>query len=149
MTRDALAALDRALATVPDGRFDEQPVPAQKAVGPMIAHTYQAAAMCARAARLGRLEESDMAGIGDPEGTLTRVDIEGMAATAREEITAAIDAMTPEAADRTIEFFFGPTATGLQTTSIGYSETLHHRGQVVSFLRLMGLEPPNIYEGQM
>lgn len=149
MTLDALDPLDQALASVPDDRLGEQPVPEQMPVGQMIGHAYRAAAMCARAARLGRMEEADMEGLGDPEGAETRADLEAMGMTAREELTATMEAMTPEAADRMIEFFFGISATGLQSTSIGYSETLHHRGQVISFLRLMGLEPPNIYEGQM
>ena len=89
-----------------------------------------------------------MAGIPDPENTSERSGIEGIAAVARAELASAIADMTSDLADTKIDFFFGFSATGLQSTSIGYSELLHHRGQVVTFIRLMGMEPPNIYEGQ-
>lgn len=147
MTLDGLLALDRALDLVPDERLGEEAVPGQMPIGILIGHTYQATAMCARAARIGRLNEEDMDGIPDPESTSGRANLEGLAAVARAEIAAAVDAMTSEAADTMIDFYFGFSATGLQSTSIGYSELLHHRGQVMTHLRAMGIEPPDVYAG--
>lgn len=149
MTLAGLDPLDRALELVPDERLGEEVVAGQMPIGTLIAHAYQATAMCARAARIGRMEEGDMVGISDPETTAERSEIDGLAAIARSELGAAIEQMTPEAADKMIDFYFGFSATGLQATSIGYSELLHHRGQVITFLRLMGIEPPNVYEGQI
>jgi len=146
-TLAALDPVDRALALIPDDRLAERPVEMQLPVGALIAHIYQAAAMCARATRLGRMTASDMEGIGEPEKASGRADIEAIGVTARAEIATAIDAMTADTADRVIEFYFGISATGLEAASIGYSELVHHRGQVTSFLRMMGLEPPSIYEG--
>ncbi|MDX1396344.1 MAG: DinB family protein [Gemmatimonadota bacterium] len=147
MTLAALRPLDRVLALVPDDRIAEEVVAGQMPVGTLIGHTYQAVATLVRGSRLGHLDEADMEGIPDPEGVTERQVLMELAAVARAEVTAALDSVTPETADALVDFFFGFSATGLQATSIAYSELLHHRGQAVTFLRVMGIEPPDIYEG--
>lgn len=143
----ALGPLDRVLALVPDDRIAEEVVPGQMPIGTLVGHTYQAVATLVRGSRLGHLDEEDMEGIPDPEGVADRQQLVELAAIARAEVTAAIQGVSPETADALIDFFFGFSATGLQATSIAYSELLHHRGQAVTFLRVMGIEPPDIYEG--
>ena len=61
MTHGALASLMRTLDAVPDERLGDQPVPEQFPVGKMIEHAFGAVAFTARAIRLGKCEESDIA----------------------------------------------------------------------------------------
>ena len=105
--------------------------------------------MCSRAVRLGRCEEADIADIGsEEEAAKSKEGIRAVADTARRETERLLAELDDEALTRNIDFFFGHSASGLDTVAIGYGELLHHRGQVQSFLRVMGFEPPNVY-GEM
>lgn len=148
VTLQAMDHLNRALETVPDDRLGEQPVPEQLPVGKMIEHALGAVAFTSRAIRMGKCDESDVADLmreDDATGTRPRIrEIEGIA---RSEIEATLARLDPEIATRTISYWFGWELTGLETASLGHQELCHHRGQVQSFLRLLGYEPPDIYAG--
>lgn len=146
-TLAAMNPLERALETIPEECLGERPVPEQQPVGPMIAHAFAAVAMCARAVRLGRGEEADFADLGNEgEAGRTNDGIRAMAETARNEVEATLRELDGEVASRIIEFYFGWKVSGVDAVDMGYAELLHHRGQVQSFLRLMGLEPPDVYD---
>ena len=146
-TLQAMGPLDQALQTVPEDRLGERPVPEQYPVGVMIGHAFQAVGMTSRSARTGKCEEGDLADFPDPEKVgESRAGLTELGKMVRDETLALLDELQEEHVTRTIKFYFGYEATGLDTINIGYGELLHHRGQVQSFLRLMGLEPPSIYE---
>ena len=145
-TRAGLESLGQVLEVVPDERLDEQPVPDQMPVGKMIEHAYGAAAFTARSIRLGRCDETDIADLKmDEADTGTRLRIEEVAAIAAAEISATLAELDEQVATRTIEYWFGWSLTGLDTAALGLQEVTHHRGQIQSFLRLMGYDPPDIY----
>ncbi len=143
----AMNPLDRALAAVPDDRLGERPVPEQYPVGLMIAHAFQAVGMCARSIRRGVCTEADVAALGDPESAgRDRARIGEIGRRARAEVRSTLKELDPPMATRTIDFYFGYEASATETAALALSELVHHRGQVVSFLRLMGIEPPDVYE---
>ena len=146
MTRMAMDPLVEALDVVSDDQLDEQPVPEQLPVGQMIEHALGAVAFTARAIRLGKCEESDVQDLmQDDDSKGTRPRIREIEAITRSEIEATLAELDAEAATRTIPYWFGWALTGLETANLGYQELCHHRGQVQSFLRLMGYEPPDIH----
>jgi uncharacterized damage-inducible protein DinB len=112
----------------------------------MIEHALGAVAFTARAIRLGKCEESDIADLmveDESTGTRSRIrDVEGVARSELESTLAGLDA---DMAANSIDYWFGWQLTGLETAGLGYQELVHHRGQVQSFLRLMGFTPPEIY----
>lgn len=145
----ALKAMDpliAALDLVPDDRLGEQPVPEQVSVGRMIEHAFGSVAFTARAIRLGKCEESDVADLmTEDESMGTRPRIREVESVARSEVESTLSALDPSMAANTINYWFGWQLTGLETAGLGYQELIHHRGQVQSFLRLMGFAPPDIY----
>lgn len=146
VTRRAIDPLMGALDLVPDERLSEQPVPEQHPVGRMIEHALGAVAFTARSIRLGKCEEDDVADLmkeDDSTGTRPRIrEVEGIA---RSELDSTLAALDADMAARTIEYWFGWQLTGLETAGLGHQELIHHRGQVQSFLRLMGYTPPDVY----
>lgn len=146
VTRDALDPLMGALDLVPDERLSEQPVPEQHPIGRMIEHALGAVAFTARALRMGKCEEEDVADLmkeDDSTGTRARIrEVEGIA---RSELESALAGLDADMAANTIEYWFGWQLTGLETAGLGHQELIHHRGQVQSFLRLMGYTPPDLY----
>ena len=146
VTKRGLAPVARALNVVPDEQLADQPVPEQFPIGKMIEHVFGSVAFTARALRMGKCEEGDVADLmGEDEATGTRPRILEMSQIATGELDQALAELDDEAASRTIEFFFGWRLTGVETATLGFQELCHHRGQIQSFLRLMGYEPPDIY----
>jgi len=145
-TLKAMGPLVCALDLVPDDRLAEEPVPEQMAVGKMIQHALGGVAFTARALRLGKCEESDVGDLmRDDDASGTRPRIREIEAIAREEVRGALAELDEDLATRTVAFWWGWNLTGLETASLGYEELVHHRGQVQSFLRLMGYDPPDIH----
>jgi hypothetical protein len=145
-TRRAMDPLIGALDLVPDERLSEQPVPEQLPVGRMIEHAFGAVAFTARAIRLGKCEESDVADLmKEDESTGTRSRIREVEAVARAELESTLAALDANMAAKAIDYWFGWQLTGLETAGLGQQELVHHRGQVQSFLRLMGFTPPDLY----
>lgn len=146
VTRKAIDPLLGALDLVPDERLGEQPVPEQLPVGKMIEHALGAVAFTARSIRMGKCEEADIADLmKEDEATGTRPRIREVEGVARSELESTLAALDADMAANTIEYWFGWRLTGLETAGLGYQELIHHRGQVQSFLRLMGYTPPDIY----
>jgi uncharacterized damage-inducible protein DinB len=145
-TRKAMDPLMGALDLVPDDRLGEQPVPEQLPIGKMIEHALGAVAFTARSIRLGKCEEADIADLmQEDESTGTRPRIREVESAARSELESTLSELDGNMAANTINYWFGWQLTGLETAGLGYQELIHHRGQVQSFLRLMGYAPPDIY----
>ncbi len=143
----ALSPLDRTVRSIPEERLGERPVPGQYPIGVLIAHAYQAVAMMSRAALHGHCDEEDMAELPDPERVGTsHAGLAGLGTVARESVQALLERVDEDHVTRSIAFYFGYEASGLDAINIAYAELLHHRGQVQSFLRLMGLEPQDVYD---
>lgn len=146
VARDAMGPLVAALELVPDDRLGEQPVPEQLPIGKMIEHALGAVAFTARSIRLGKCEESDIADLmQDDDATGTRPRIREIEGVARSELESTLSALDADMAANRIRYWFGWELTGLETAGLGYQELIHHRGQVQSFLRLMGYAPPDIH----
>ena len=145
-TREAMRPLIQALDLVSDDRLGEEPVPEQLSVGKMIQHALGAVAFTARSIRLGKCDESDVADLmANDDSTGTRSRIKETEAISQAEIESTLAALDADMARRTIHYWFGWELTGLQSAGLGYEELVHHRGQVQSFLRLMGYAPPDIH----
>jgi uncharacterized damage-inducible protein DinB len=146
ITSTAMDPLMGALDLVPDGRLGEQPVPEQLPIGRMIEHALGAVAFTARAIRLGKCEESDVADLmAEDESTGTRSRIRDVEKVARSELESTLAGLDADMAANSIDYWFGWQLTGLETAGLGYQELVHHRGQIQSFLRLMGFTPPDLY----
>ncbi len=145
-TLKAMGHVHAVLELVPDEHLDDQPVPEQLPLGKMIEHVYGAVAFTSRSIRRGRCDEGDVADLmTDNDATGTRPRIKEVEAIAREEIQAALAELDADMASRTIDYWFGWSLTGLETAGLGYEELCHHRGQLQSFLRLLGHVPPDIH----
>ncbi len=145
-TLAGMAPLGKVLELVPDDRLRERPVPEQLPVGRMIEHVFGAVAFTARALTLGKCDEGDVADLmRDDEAAGTRERIREVEAAARREVEGALAALDAGMATRTIPYWFGWEISGLETAALGFEELCHHRGQLQSFLRLMGYTPPDIH----
>ena len=145
----------RAIGAFADADLDFRPKPGMRTPRELVFHIYSQEKLLAEAARLGRFTPELAAG-SDPEnaanahalGALKTVaDVQAFAAACHEAATQTFAAMSEEDVARAIESPFG-TYPAWQYFLFAYDEHWHHRGQLYAYLRLLGKEPPMLYDYQ-
>jgi uncharacterized damage-inducible protein DinB len=135
------ATTAKILAATPDANSDYRPSERCMPAAELVWHIASADLMFLE----GILSGSFGKGPEKPEGIVTNAQISGWYA---ENMSAAIEklsAYTPEEAARILDFygFLQEPAAGIVTVAVRHS--IHHRGQLSSYLRPMGGKVPSIY----
>jgi uncharacterized damage-inducible protein DinB len=164
MTRDQLLARRdyfnmvhgvtvRAIATLADQDLDFRPRARLRTPRELIFHIYAQEKLIAEAARDGRFTIEAAKG-SNPEDPSNASAVAALA-TVRDAVTFANDchdaaeaifrSMSDDDLARLVESPMG-TYPAFQYFTFAYDEHWHHRGQLYVYLRLLGKEPPNLYE---
>ena len=145
----------RAIAVLEDHELEFRPKPGMRSPRELVFHIYTQEQLLAEAARQGRFTQ-EMAGGSTPEDLSTAAAL-GRLRTVR-DLLAYVDechqaaehifrSMSEEQVARPVESPFG-TYPAWQFFTFAYDEHWHHRGQLYSYLRLLGKEPPMLYDYQ-
>jgi uncharacterized damage-inducible protein DinB len=138
-----------------DRELDFRPRPGMRTPRELIFHIYSQEKLAAEAARQGRFT-LEMANGSNPEDQSNEAALKALATVndalkyasacyqAAEEI---YQAMTEDEIARTVESPMG-AFPAWQYFAFAYDEHWHHRGQLYSYLRLLGKEPPMLYDYQ-
>jgi uncharacterized damage-inducible protein DinB len=143
----------RAIGMLSDEELDFRPRPGVRTARELIFHIYTQEKVLAEAARQGRftLEEANR---GNPEAEGNAVGLKALVTVsdARKYAEAchraaedAFKAMSEEDLSRPVESPFG-VFPAWRYFAFGYDEHWHHRGQLYTYLRLLGKEPPMLYD---
>ncbi len=144
---ETLVPLERGLRAIPEDRLAERPVPGAWPIGLLIAHIYEVVHVTLLGVKLGACTEADVADIPAAEAVAdSRQGLLARAETLRGWVGEFRHQLSDEQVSRQVRYYFGAEARGLDAINLAYAELLHHRGQVQSYLRLMGIEPPDIYD---
>lgn len=141
----ALAHIESAARRIPDNRLEERPVPGAMGAGELIDHLLRGIQMTIRAVARGTFTESDLAEL--PPADMTMASPKALSEYVREvraEVRDMITALSEEMLDRETVWYFGIRASGHEACSLAYQEALHHRGQIMTYMRLMGVEPVDV-----
>jgi uncharacterized damage-inducible protein DinB len=119
----------------------------------LIFHIYTQEKILAEAARQGRFtpEAADRSnpefeGVALELKVLTTVsDVQAYADACHQAAEKILEAMSEEDLTRPVESPFG-TYPAWRYFDFGYDEHWHHRGQIYTYLRLLGKEPPMLYD---
>jgi uncharacterized damage-inducible protein DinB len=145
----------RAIAALTDNELDFRPKPGMRTPRELVFHIYSQEKILAEAARQGQFT-LEMANGSNPEepaaagwvGALATVkDILAFAAACHETADQIFNAMSDADVARIVESPFGPYPAS-QYFLFAYDEHWHHRGQLYVYLRLLGKEPPMLYDYQ-
>jgi uncharacterized damage-inducible protein DinB len=143
----------RAIAVLGDQDLDFRPMARMRTPRELIFHIYAQEQLIAEAVRAGRFTMEGANG-SNPEDASNTSAIAGLATVkdaveyanrcheAAEEIYRA---MSDEDVARPVESPMG-TYPAWQFFLFAYDEHWHHRGQLYVYLRLLGKEPPNLYD---
>jgi uncharacterized damage-inducible protein DinB len=143
----------RAIASLTDQDLDFRPMARMRTPRELIFHIYAQERLIAEAARDGRFT-MEAANGSNPEDSSNASAVAALA-TVKDAVTFATSchdsaeaifrAMSDEDVARPVESFMG-TYPAWQYFLFAYDEHWHHRGQLYVYLRLLGREPPNLYD---
>jgi uncharacterized damage-inducible protein DinB len=143
----------RVIDTFSDHDLDFRPTPAVRTPRELIFHIYAQERTLAEAARDGRLsvDAANASTPEDPNGAAalaslqTVADLKAYAEACHQTAERIFASMADEEIARQVEGPFG-TFPAWQYFAFGYDEHWHHRGQLYTYLRLLGKEPPMLYD---
>ena len=145
----------RAIGQFTDEELSFRPQPGMRSAGELIFHLCAQEKALAEACPAGKMTAEDASAMV-PEtqpapADLARVDtVAGAQAFARDchqAATAAWMSLTEETLNRDVESPFG-TYPAWKFFNFAYDEHWHHRGQLYTYLRLLGKEPVMLYDYQ-
>jgi uncharacterized damage-inducible protein DinB len=143
----------RAIAALADQDLDFRPRARARTTRELIFHIYAQEKLTAEAARDGRftMEAANGSNPEDPSNApalaalATVKDAVTFANSCHETAETIFRAMSDEDVARPVESPMG-TYPAWQYFMFAYDEHWHHRGQLYVYLRLLGKEPPNLYD---
>jgi len=143
----------RAVSSLTDAELDYRPAPAMRTARDLIFHIYAQERALAEAARQGRLTP-EAADASNPESDATAAarkslvtvnDVRSYAEACHRDAESALKTMSDEDLARDVESPFG-TFPAWRYFGFAYDEHWHHRGQLYTYLRRLGKEPPMLYD---
>jgi uncharacterized damage-inducible protein DinB len=143
----------RAIGAFADGDLDFRPKPGMRTPRELIFHIYAQEKSLAEAVRQGRFD-LEAADASNPESPANAPALRALATVSaarayaescHQAAEAAVKAMSDEEVERPIASPFG-TFPAWRFLMFPYDEHWHHRGQLYTYLRLLGKEPPMLYD---
>jgi uncharacterized damage-inducible protein DinB len=143
----------RAIAALADQDLDFRPRARARTTRELIFHIYAQEKLAAEAARDGRftMEAANGSNPEDPANApalaalATVKDAVTFANSCHEAAETIFRSMSEQDVARPVESPMG-TYPAWQYFMFAYDEHWHHRGQLYVYLRLLGKEPPNLYD---
>lgn len=143
----------RAVKTLSDSDLDYRPVPGMRSPRELIYHIYAMERGIAEYIRTGKLPASnEELAIPENPGAKERLkelkstsDLIRFAKESYEMAERVIEEMTEEEIAGPVEAPYG-VFPAFQFFTFTYDEHWHHRGQLYTYLRMLGKEPPMIYD---
>lgn len=140
-----LPVFEKAVLKIPPEQLDFRPTPQSMTARQMIHHVYEVLLIFYRGAELGTLSRENLQFLSyDPDSAETPHDLVVWGARVRDYVRRAAADLTEEQMDNPIQFYFGTHPSGWEALRTAMEEALHHRGQMMLYLRLMGIVPPRI-----
>jgi uncharacterized damage-inducible protein DinB len=145
----------RAIGSFSDEELDYRPRADMRTPRELVFHIYSQERVLAEAARAGRFtmeaanrtNPEDKAGAAEMTTLVTVGDARRYAQASHEAAEKIFNEMSEDDLARPVESPMG-TYPAWQYFVFAYDEHWHHRGQLYTYLRLLGKEPPMLYDYQ-
>lgn len=143
----------RLIGSFSDEDLDYRPRPEMRSVRDLILHIYGAEKAMAEGVVAGKLTEAEeYKGLPEKDeakpylaAIKTIADAQDYAKRCHQAADEALEKVTDEQLASQIESPFG-TFLGWQYFNFCYDEHWHHRGQLYTYARMLGKEPPMLYD---
>jgi uncharacterized damage-inducible protein DinB len=143
----------RAIDTFTDRDLDFRPKPGMRTPRELVFHVYSQEKILAEAAQQGRLsaeaarrsDPEEPAGAAELKALVTVNDLKTYAQACHQAAQSIFSLMSEEQLNHPVESPFG-TYPAWRYFAFAYDEHWHHRGQIYTYLRLLGKQPPMLYD---
>lgn len=143
----------RLIGTFSDADLDFRPKEGLRSVRELIMHMYSMERTLAENIRSGKLsEETESVAVPEKEAgkavlaeLKTVADLLAYARRYHQALDETLEAMTEEEVQQPVEAWYG-SFPAWQFFAFAYDEHWHHRGQLYTYARLLGKEPPMLYD---
>ena len=129
----------RVLRAAPDDKLDWRPKEDMFTMRELIGHIPQAEAGLVRSALAGSTQKVPF------DFSRSAAEIADAFDSQHDELAAEVSKLTPEQLKEEIEFHGRKLRRGVLLWFVTEHE-IHHRGQLFTYYRLAGIEPPNLHE---
>jgi uncharacterized damage-inducible protein DinB len=145
----------RAIGDLTDEELDYRPQPSMRSAKELVYHIYTMEKTLSTGVCLGKItteaENADIPENPEAKETLASLDtvakLQDYARACHQAANEAAQAVSDEQLAKPVESPFGSYA-GWQFFSFAYDEHWHHRGQLYTYLRLLGKAPLMLYDYQ-
>ena len=149
-----LLVTDKAILMIPTNKLRFKPTEESRTAAELAIHIYRAAYMLIRVVATGVFHERDFQDLPfDPSKTQTPQAIVDYGSKVKQYIHDTLPNITEVDLDKTVwyrEFTSHGiddwSRTGWESLKTLLEEIPHHRGQLFTYLRLIGIHPPHLYD---
>ena len=149
-----LLVVDKAILKIPANQLAFKPTNESRTAAELATHIYRAAYMLTRVVATGVFHERDFQHLPfDPNTAHTPEAIVNYGAHVKQYMRDTLPTITKADLDKTVWYrdFTSHgipdwSRTGWESLTTLLEEILHHRGQLFTYLRLMGIHPPHLYD---
>ena len=145
----AMKTLDKAILLIPDDKLDYKPSDDAMTAGELGIHVYMGALVLTAGTLYGKFDNEDYKIIPfDSKAITAAKEIVEYGAKVKQYIREAVEKMTEIDMEKKVSYnCWGDVKMGgFESLATILEETIHHRGQLCLYLRMMGIKPPFIYD---
>ncbi|MFX0113502.1 MAG: DinB family protein [Candidatus Hodarchaeota archaeon] len=145
----AMKTLDKAIALIPDDKLTWKPVEDAMSAAELGIHVYMCALTYTAGTLKGEFTNADYAIIPfDPKTVKSAAEIVEYGGKVKTYIEETLAKLTEADMDKEIIYscWGGVKIGGFASLATILEETVHHRGQLCLYLRMLGIKPPFIYD---
>jgi uncharacterized damage-inducible protein DinB len=134
----------KAINLIPEDKLDFKPCPEVMSIKELVCHIYANEKVFAEGAKKGVISEDDFKKAG-----CEAEDVKGLIALARrvhQNTNRIAKSLTPLQMKKKVKTFWGDQFPVYSCFFSFCDEHWHHRGQLFTYLRLLGIKPPGLYD---
>jgi uncharacterized damage-inducible protein DinB len=145
----AMKTLDKAIMLIPDDKLDWKPVDDAMSAAELGIHVYMCSLVYMAGTSKGEFSDNDYSIIPfDSKTVKSASEIIEYGEKVKDYIRENFPKLTEADMDKKITYtcWGGVKIGGFESLATILEETVHHRGQLCVYLRILGIKPPFIYD---
>ncbi|MFH0931351.1 MAG: DinB family protein [Candidatus Zixiibacteriota bacterium] len=133
----------KTIKLIPENKLDFKPCPEVMSIGELVRHIYINEKVCAEGAKKGVITEEDFK---KAYCEIKEVkDLINLARKVHQSTNRIAKSLTPVQMKKKVKAFWGDQFPASLCFAMLYDEHWHHRGQLFTYLRFLGIKPPDLY----
>ncbi|MFX0062119.1 MAG: DinB family protein [Candidatus Hermodarchaeota archaeon] len=146
---NAMKTLDKAIMRIPDDKLDFKPIDTVMGIGELGIHVYMCSLVYTAGTLKGEFTDDDYSTIPfDYKNVKSAAEIVEYGKKIKAYIQETLEKLTEADMQKDVTYtcWGGVKISGFASMATILEEVIHHRGQLCVYLRLLGIEPPFIYD---